>query len=75
VAWQGRLRAEQDQANKSPRRADQEALRKPSGTAENQAETGVLAESSSWLGGGSLQLPSEQANSFKPQEAADCHRR
>ena len=53
--WQGRLRAEQNQANKSPRCVDQETLRKPSGIAENQAENGVLAESSSWLRGGSLQ--------------------
>ena len=53
--WQGRLRAEENQAEKSPRCADQEALRKPPGTAENQAETGVLAGPPSWLGGGSLQ--------------------
>src|SRR2546423_9160311 len=54
---QERLRAQENQAEKSPRCADQEALRKPPGTAENQAETGVLAGPPSWLGGGSLQPP------------------
>jgi hypothetical protein len=52
--WQGRLRAEEDQVEKSPWCAEQEALRKPPGTAENQAETGVLAGPPSWLEGGSL---------------------
>jgi len=53
--WQESLRAEENQAEKSPRCADQEALRKPPGIAENQAKTGVLAGPPSWLGSGSLQ--------------------
>jgi hypothetical protein len=52
--WQECLRAEGYQADKSPRCADHEALRKPPGTAEIQAESGVLPGPPSWLGGGSL---------------------
>src|SRR5690242_15265378 len=52
--WEERLRAEENQTEKSPRCADQEAVGKPSGTAENQAETGVLAGPPTCPGGGSL---------------------
>ena len=52
--WQERLRAVDNQAEKSPRCADQEARRKTPGTAENQAETGGLAGPPNWLAGGSL---------------------
>ncbi len=55
--WQEGLRAVENQAEKSPRCADQEALRIPRGTAENQAETRVWAGPPCWLAGGSLEPP------------------